>query len=72
MTMGGTLDEFNTAKYPDTYGNSKRLDWGFQPNGYLVLENVGTGDVVDPRIVIDGRRDGSRPKRCWPASSSRA
>jgi len=57
VTMGGTLDEFNTARYPDTYGGSKRLDWGFQPNEYLVLENVGASDVVDPRIVIDGRRD---------------
>lgn len=57
VIVGGTLDEFNTAKYPDTYGGSKRIDWGFQPNAYVVIENVGRRDLVNPRLVVDGRRD---------------
>lgn len=57
VNVGGTLDEFNTAQYPKTYGTGRRLESGFQPNHYLVLENAGPGDVVNPRIVIDGRRD---------------
>ena len=57
LTMGGTLDEFNTACYPETYGMCTRLDNKFQPNEYLVIENVGPTDVFDPRIVVNGRRN---------------
>jgi hypothetical protein len=57
IRVGGTLDEFNTASYPDTYGGSKRLESKFQPNEYLVLENLSDVDVVNPRIVINGRRN---------------
>jgi hypothetical protein len=57
VTLGGTLDGFNTAQYLDTYGACKRLESKFEPDEYLVLENVGQTDVVGPRIVIDGRRD---------------
>ena len=57
ITMGGTLDGFNTAQYLDTYSACKRLESKFEPNRYLVLENVGRTDVVCPRIVVNGRRD---------------
>jgi len=57
VTLGGTLDGFNTAQYLDTYSACKRLQSKFEPNEYLVLENVGRTDVVGPRIVVGGRRD---------------
>ena len=56
ITMGGTLDEFNTAGYFDTYLGFKRMKNEFQPNKYLVIENIGDTDVVNPRIVVNGRR----------------
>ncbi|MFH1264378.1 MAG: transglutaminase domain-containing protein, partial [Planctomycetota bacterium] len=57
ITMGGTLDGFNTAGYFDTYGACKRIESKFEPNEHLVLENVGETDVVNPQIVAGGRRD---------------
>ena len=57
INVGGTLDEFNTASYLDSYSNCKRLESKFQPNEYLMVENVGQSDVVNPRLVINGRRD---------------
>ncbi len=57
IKLGGTLDEFNTANYLETYGGSMRLESKFQPNKYLVIENTGDSDVVNPRIVINGRRN---------------
>jgi len=57
VNVAGTLDEFNTAEYPNTYNFCKRLESKFQPNEYLVVENLGNAEVVNPRIVINGRRD---------------
>jgi hypothetical protein len=57
VVMGGTLDGFNTIDYFDTYGDHKRQESKFEPNEYLVLENIGRADVVNPRIVINGRRN---------------
>jgi hypothetical protein len=57
VLVGGALDEFNTAYYPDTYGMCTREESKFQPNEYLALENVGRNDVVNPRIVVEGRRN---------------
>ena len=57
IQVGGTLDEFNTAYYPETYGMCTRLESKFQPNEYLVVENTGEVEVVNPWIVINGRRD---------------
>jgi len=62
VTVGGTLDEFNTADYLEAPLGSKnvghrRLKSKFQPNDYLVLDNIGEKDVVNPRIVINGRRN---------------
>jgi len=56
INVGGTLDEFNTAEYLETYNNNMRLESRFQPNKFLIIENVGDTDVVNPRIVINGRR----------------
>jgi len=57
VKMGGTLDEFNTADYLETYGGSMRLQSKYQPNESVTIENIGTTDVVNPRIVINGRRN---------------
>ncbi len=46
IKMGGTLDEFNTAQYLETYGSNMRLESKFQPNKFLIIENVGNTDVV--------------------------
>jgi len=57
IKVGGTLDEFNTAQYIETYHNNMRLESKFQPNKYLIIENIGNTDIVNPRIVINGRRN---------------
>jgi hypothetical protein len=57
VKMGGTLDEFNTADYLETYGASMRLQSRYQPNESVTIENIGSTDVVNPRIVINGRRN---------------
>ena len=57
ITMGGTLDGFNTADYPATYGYSRRLLSRFEPNEYVAIENVGDTEVINPRIVVNGRRN---------------
>lgn len=57
VNMGGTLDEFNTVQYLDTYSSYKRLSCKFQPNRYVLIENVGTHDVMNPRLIINGRRN---------------
>jgi hypothetical protein len=59
IEVGGTLDEFNTASYPNTNIGYTRLESLFQPNQYLLLENLGTTNVVNPRIVVNERRDWS-------------
>ena len=57
ITMGGMLDGFNTADYPATYGYSRRLVSRFEPNEYMVIENVGETEVLNPRIVVNERRN---------------
>jgi hypothetical protein len=57
INVGGTLDEFNTAQYIETYDKNMRLESKFQPNRYLIIENTGETDVVNPRIIINGRRN---------------
>ena len=57
ITLGGTLDGFNTAEYLETYSACRRVQSKFEPNRYLVIENIGETDVVNPRIVVSGRND---------------
>ncbi len=57
ITLSGTLDGFNTADYPATYGYSRRLASRFEPNEYVAIENVGDTEVINPRIVVNGRRN---------------
>jgi len=57
ISMDGTLDGFNTADYPATYGYSRRLASRFEPNEFVVIENIGETEVVNPRIVVNGRRN---------------
>jgi transglutaminase superfamily protein len=57
VTLGGTLDGFNTVEYLQTYAACQRIQSKFEPNRYLVVENIGETDVLNPRIVVCGRRD---------------
>ncbi len=64
VEVGGTLDEFNTADYleapflgDDPNRGYKRLESKFQPNEYLIIENISGTNIVNPRIVINERRD---------------
>ena len=57
VVMGGTLDGFNTVRYTGTYGGYMQQLAGFEPNGYLRLENVGEADAIAPRVVVNGRRN---------------
>ena len=54
--LGGSLDEFNTADYPETYVKHHRLESAFQANRDVVIENIGDCDVVDFRLSVNGRR----------------
>jgi hypothetical protein len=61
--VGGYLDESNTVtKGPEVYcpGPNRSMppyDQAFEPNLYVVVENVGETDVVNPWVVANGRRD---------------
>lgn len=57
VKIGGTLDGFNTAHYLDTYGGFMREEVKFEPNIYIKIENIGDTNVVNPKIVINGRRN---------------
>lgn len=57
VNVGGTLDGWNTADYRKTYGNYFEQISKFEPNEYLSIENIGQTNIVNPRIVINGRRD---------------
>jgi hypothetical protein len=57
IKMGGTLDGFNTPEFLETYSNNMRLQSKFQPNKYVIIENIGDTDIINPRIVINGRRN---------------
>ena len=53
VTMGGTLDGVNTR---DPVGYSP-YGQAFEPNHSVRMENVGDTDVVNPWIVVNGKRD---------------
>jgi hypothetical protein len=57
IEMGGTMDGFGSVHYVETYGGHMREAVRFEPNDFLVIENVGDVDLVNPRIVVNGRRD---------------
>ncbi len=57
VDVGGTLDGFNTRRYVNLDGHHMMEVAGFQPNVELTIENVGETDVVNPRLVINDRRD---------------
>ena len=58
MTLGGTLDSFNSASYTTTDNDKTMMEVPlFQPDRFLRLENVGATDVVNPRVVVNGRRN---------------
>ncbi|MCL9792972.1 hypothetical protein [Frankia sp. AgKG'84/4] len=78
ITLGGTLDSFNTASYTTTDNVKTMMEspW-FQPDRFLILANVGTVDVLCPRVVINGRRnwhsaDDLLDSIIWPGMSDRA
>ena len=57
ISMGGSVDGTNSAYYAETYGGFMREAVGFEPNAYVVIENTGDADVINPRVVVNGRRD---------------
>ncbi len=63
VNMGGNLDESNTVtKQPETYssgpgGSMPPYDQAFEPNMYVVIENLGETDVVNPWVVANGEKD---------------
>ncbi len=59
IVVGGNLDGFNTAAYVST-DNEKNMREvpRFEPNRYLVIENIGERDLINPQICVNKRR-------CW-------
>jgi len=57
IDVGGTLDGWNTAEYVETYGGCYFMQSKFEPNEFLMIENIGTTDIINPKIVINGRRN---------------
>ncbi|MDA0710430.1 MAG: hypothetical protein O3B73_09525 [bacterium] len=53
LHLGGVFDGVNTR---DPVGYSP-FEQAFEPNKYLRLENTGTTDVVNPWIVVNGKRN---------------
>lgn len=57
ITLGGTLDSFNSASYVTTNNDKTMREVPlYQPDRFLRLANVGTTDIVNPRVVVNGRR----------------
>ncbi len=56
IDVEGTLDGWNTAEFAETYDGNYFMQSKFEPNESLVIENMGTTDLVNPRIVINNRR----------------
>lgn len=63
VDMGGFLDESNTTtKGPRRYCSGPNLsqppyDQAFEPNLYVIIENMGEKDVMNPWVVANGQRD---------------
>jgi hypothetical protein len=53
IRMGGTLDGLNTR---DPIGGSS-YEQAFEPNISVRMENIGDTDVVNPWIIVNGKRD---------------
>ena len=53
VTMGGSIDGVMT-RMPISYSAYHQ---GWQPNRFLRLENIGTTDVVNPWITVNGKRN---------------
>ena len=57
VAVGGTRDSFNAVSYTTTDNVKTMMEVPlFQPDRFLRLANAGTSDIVNPRIVINGRR----------------
>ena len=63
ISMGGYLDESNSVTVgPEVYcpgpnSSMPPYDQIFEPNQYVVIENRGETDVVNPWVVANGQRD---------------
>jgi hypothetical protein len=61
--LDGCLDESNTVtKGPEVYcpgphSSMPPYEQVFEPNVYIGMENVGDADVLNPWVVVNGRRD---------------
>jgi len=57
IVVGGTLDSFNSASYETTDNDKTMMEVPrFQPDRFLRLANIGTADVINPWVVVNGRR----------------
>lgn len=57
VMVGGTRDSFNSVAYRTTDNVKTMMEVPlFQPDRFLRLANVGASDIVNPRIVVNGRR----------------
>jgi hypothetical protein len=57
VLVGGTRDSFNAVAYTTTDNVKTMMEVPlFQLDRFLRVANVGTSDIVNPRIVINGRR----------------
>jgi hypothetical protein len=57
IEMGGSIDGFNSVYYVETYSGHMRQEVRFEPNEYLIIENTGHIDVVNPQVVVNERRN---------------
>ena len=53
IRMGGSLDGVNAR---DPVGGSP-FEQAYEPNRFVRMENVGDTEVVNPWIVVNGKRD---------------
>ena len=57
IDVGGTLDGWNTAEYAETYDGNYFMQSKFETNQSLEIENMGITDIINPKIVINNRRN---------------
>jgi len=55
IELGGTADETNCG-YPVCGYNFPRPQLRAQPNIMVRIENIGESDIVNPRLIVNGRR----------------
>ena len=57
ILLSGNLDENNTKYYYNNDPLNMVEDVLFQPNKYVIIENIGNNIVYSPKIIINGKRN---------------